>query len=86
MENNRSKIDNLFTAVNYEDPDSLLPIKESLTIEQNVIYILKTEVVWVEGITDYNYLTMFKKLLATRTSPSFRATESARTTPRSELC
>lgn len=63
MENNRSKIDNLFTAVNYEDPDSLLPIKESLTIEQNVLYNLKTEVIWVEGITDYNYLTMFKKLL-----------------------
>lgn len=63
MENNLSKIDNLFTAVNYEDPDSLLPIKESLTIEQNVLYNLDTEVVWVEGITDYNYLTMFKKLL-----------------------
>ena len=63
MENNRSKIDNLFSAVNHEDPDSLLPIKESLTIEQNVLYSLKTEVVWVEGITDYNYLTMFKNLL-----------------------
>lgn len=63
MENNRSKIDNLFCAVNDDDPDSLLPIKESLTIEQNVLYNLDTEVVWVEGITDYNYLTMFKKLL-----------------------
>lgn len=63
MENNRSKIDNNFFAVNYGDPDSLLPIKESLTIEQNVLYNLNTEVVWVEGITDYNYLTMFKALL-----------------------
>lgn len=63
MENNRSKIDNLFSAVNDEDPDSLLPIKESLTIEQNVLYNLDTEVVWVEGITDYNYLTLFKRLL-----------------------
>lgn len=63
MDNNRSKIDNLFTAVNFGDPDSLLPIKEALTIEQHVLYNLKTEVVWVEGITDYNYLTMFKKLL-----------------------
>ena len=34
-----------------------------MTIEQNVLYNLKTEVVWVEGITDYNYLTMFKNLL-----------------------
>ena len=41
----------------------MLPIKESLTIEQNILYSLKTEIVWVEGITDYNYLTMFKNLL-----------------------
>lgn len=63
MENNKSHIDNLFTAVNMDDPDSLLPIKESLTIKQNVLYDLDTEVVWVEGITDYCYLTMFKNLL-----------------------
>ena len=62
-ENNRSKIQNRFTAVNLDDPDSLLPIKESLTIQQNVLYDLDTEVYFVEGITDYNYLTMFKKLL-----------------------
>ncbi len=63
MSNNRSTIDNLFTAVNVNDPDSLLPIKDALTIKQNVLYDLDTEVIWVEGITDYNYLTMFKKLL-----------------------
>ena len=63
MENNRSTIDNLFSAVNVDDPDSLLPIKEALTIKQNVLYDLDTEVIWVEGITDYNYLTLFKKLL-----------------------
>ena len=63
MENNRSRIDNLFTVVNMGDPDSLLPIKESLTIKQNVFYDLDTEVVWVEGITDYVYLTMFKNFL-----------------------
>ena len=62
MENNRSKIDNNFSAVNMDDPDSLLPIKDALTIKQNVLYDLDTEVVWVEGITDYNYLTMFKRL------------------------
>lgn len=62
-DNNRAKISNLFTAVNMEDPDSLLPIKESLTIKQNVLYDIDTEVIWVEGITDYNYLTMFKRLL-----------------------
>ena len=63
MNNNRSSIDNLFSAVNANDPDSLLPIKEALTIKQNVLYDLDTEVVWVEGITDYNYLTMFKRFL-----------------------
>ncbi|MCR4661545.1 MAG: AAA family ATPase [Clostridia bacterium] len=63
MSNNRSSIDNLFSAVNVDDPDSILPIKESLTIKQNVLYDMDTVVVWVEGITDYNYLTMFKNLL-----------------------
>lgn len=63
MDNNRSKIDNHFTAVNLNDPDSLLPIKDALTIKQHVLYDLDTEVYFVEGITDYNYLTMFKKLL-----------------------
>lgn len=63
MNNNITKIDNLFTAVSMDDPDSLIPIKESLTIKQNVLYDYETQVVWVEGITDYNYLTMFKNLL-----------------------
>lgn len=63
MENNRSRIDNRFTVINLDDPDSLLPIKDALTIKQNVLYDLDTEVYFVEGITDYNYLTMFKKLL-----------------------
>ena len=63
LENNRCSIDNMFTAINTGDPDTLLPIKESLTIKQNILYDLDTEIVWVEGITDYIYLTMFKKLL-----------------------
>ena len=59
----KAYIDNLFSAINDDDPDSLLPIKESLTIKQNVFYDFDTEVCWVEGITDYCYLTMFKELL-----------------------
>lgn len=62
-ENNRAHIENLFTAIDENDPDSLKPIKESLTIKQNVLYDYDTEIVWAEGITDYNYLTMFKNLL-----------------------
>lgn len=67
---NRAHIDNLFTAVNMEDPDSLLPIKTALTIKQNVLYDTETQVVWVEGITDYCYLTLFKRLLG-KTGISF---------------
>ncbi len=63
MDNNRSTICNLFTAVDASDPDSLKPIKESLTIKQNVFYDIDTEVVLIEGITDYNYLTFFKNAL-----------------------
>ena len=63
LKQNKAYIDNLFTAVNNSDPDSLLPIKDSLTIKQNVLYDYETEVVWVEGITDYCYLTMFKNIL-----------------------
>lgn len=63
MNNNRSKVINSFTAVNIDDPDSLVPIKEALTIRQNVIYDIDTTIVWVEGITDYIYLSFFKKEL-----------------------
>ncbi len=63
MENNRSSIDNLFTAVNNDDPDTIVPIKEALTIKQNILYDMDTEVVWVEGLTDYCYLTAFKNML-----------------------
>lgn len=63
MKDNKAEIINLFSAVDVDDPDSLLPIKDALTIKQNILYDYDTRVVWVEGITDYNYLTMFKKLL-----------------------
>lgn len=63
IRDSKAYVDNLFSAINDHDPDSLLPIKESLTIKQNVLYDFDTEVCWVEGITDYCYLTMFKKLL-----------------------
>ena len=56
------RIHNTFTAVNYGDPDSLLPIKEALTVENHILVNPKKTVVFVEGITDYNYLTAFKLL------------------------
>ena len=59
---NISSIENNFAAVNENDPDSLLPIKDSLTVENHILVNPKEKVVFVEGITDYNYLTAFKKL------------------------
>ena len=59
---NISSIENNFAAVNENDPDSLLPIKESLTVENHILVNPEEKVVFVEGITDYNYLTAFKKL------------------------
>lgn len=63
MIDNKSKIDNVFATIDIEDPDSLLPIKDSLTIKQHILYDLETEVYWVEGMSDYIYLTMFKNFL-----------------------
>ncbi len=60
---NISSIENNFAAVNANDPDSLLPVKDSLTVENHILVNPEEKVVFVEGITDYNYLTAFKKLL-----------------------
>ena len=60
--NNISTIENSFAAVNMYDPDSLRAVKESLTVENHILMNPENTVVFVEGITDYNYLTAFKKL------------------------
>lgn len=61
--NNVSSIENDFAAMNLDDPDSLLPVKESLTVENHVLLDPDQNVIFVEGITDYNYLVAMKKLL-----------------------
>ncbi|MCI6215476.1 MAG: AAA family ATPase [Mollicutes bacterium] len=61
--NNISSIENDFAAINIDDPDSLLPVKESLTVENHVLLDPDQNVVFVEGITDYNYLVGMKKVL-----------------------
>lgn len=61
--NNISSIENDFAAINIDDPDSLLPVKESLTVENHVLLDPDQNVVFVEGITDYNYLVAMKKVL-----------------------
>ncbi len=59
---NITSIENNFAAVNENDPDSLLPIKDSLTVENHILVNPEEKVFFVEGITDYNYLTAFKIL------------------------
>lgn len=61
MENNLSSINNDFSTIDLEDPDSLKPIKEALTINNHVLFDPDNKVVFVEGITDYNYMVAFKK-------------------------
>ena len=61
--NNISSIENDFSAINIDDPDSLLPVKESLTVENHVLIDPDQNVAFVEGITDYNYFVGMKKVL-----------------------
>ena len=61
-DNNVVKIDNVFSSVNVEDADSLKPIRESLTVRSSVLLDPDQIVVFVEGITDYNYLVGMKSL------------------------
>ena len=57
-----SRIENNFTAVDPTDPDSLLPIKEALTVENHVLVNPKETVVFVQTMEEYCYLVAFKKL------------------------
>ena len=58
---NIASIENNFSVINAkDDPDSLAAIRKSLTVTNNVIINEDQIVVFVEGITDYNYLTAMK--------------------------
>lgn len=61
--NGESFIYNDFSAIDPKDSDSLLPIKRALTVNSCQLYDPDKHVVFVEGITDYNYLTAAKKQL-----------------------
>lgn len=60
---NITSIENNFSVVNENDPDSLLPVKDALTVENHIIMNPDNDLIFVEGITDYNYLTALKKVL-----------------------
>ena len=61
--NGESFIKNDFSAIDLNDPDSLMPVKRALTVESCHLYDPEKTVVFVEGITDYNYLLAFKQIL-----------------------
>lgn len=63
MDENISRIENDFSTIDRKDPDSLKPIKEALTVNNHMLYDPDKTVVFVEGITDYNYMVAFRKIL-----------------------
>ncbi len=63
VQNNIAYICNDFAAIDPDDPDCLKPIKEALTVENHILFDPDMDLVFVEGITDYNYLLAFKNLL-----------------------
>jgi len=60
-----SKIYNDFTVDFNGDnkADTLLPVYSALTVDKHILLDPNNTLVFVEGITDYNYLVAFKKLL-----------------------
>lgn len=59
----RCYIKNDFSAVDPDDQNSLKPIKEALTVHNHILLDPDKKVVFVEGITDYNYMTTFTQIL-----------------------
>jgi len=56
-------IDNKFHAIGGQETDALKPIKDALTVGRYVLYDQgNTHTIFVEGITDYCYLSAFKML------------------------
>lgn len=63
LQNNEvATIKDNFTTVNPDDADSLLAIRESLTVRNSILLDPKQIVVFVEGITDYNYFVAMKTI------------------------
>lgn len=58
-----SIMDNEFSVSNDHLVDALLPIQTSLTVGRHIITDPENTVIFVEGITDYNYLVAFKNYL-----------------------
>jgi predicted ATPase len=58
-----SRIKNKFTVDDKQDLDVMMPIKAALTVNRHILLNPDDTLIFVEGVTDYNYLVMIKKLL-----------------------
>lgn len=55
-------IQNDFSRIQSSDTDTFLEIKRAFGVDTNVFYPPNVNLIFVEGITDYNYLSAFKLL------------------------
>lgn len=60
---NVSSIHNDFAAIDPDDPDTLSEVKKALTVSNYALTDDDKKLIFVEGITDYNYLVMAKNIL-----------------------
>ncbi|MWV61092.1 hypothetical protein DCO58_11470 [Helicobacter saguini] len=60
---NGVEIINDFSSIKSSDTDALRSIKKAFGVDSGILYNRKLRLIFVEGITDYNYLTIFKILL-----------------------
>ena len=61
-DNGEAIINNKFQVIEDDDTDALRPIKEALTVGRHVLIDPSKKTIFVEGLTDYCYLTAFKKI------------------------
>ncbi|MBU1141264.1 MAG: AAA family ATPase [Firmicutes bacterium] len=62
-EERESFIDNKFTHLDGDDIDTLLPVYSALTVGKHILLNPNSTLIFVEGISDYNYLVAFKAIL-----------------------
>jgi energy-coupling factor transporter ATP-binding protein EcfA2 len=62
-EEKHAVIDSKFHAIQPEDSDALAPVKSALTVGRHILLNPNNKTIFVEGITDYCYLTAMKKIL-----------------------
>lgn len=60
-EDNEAIISNKFNVIDNNDTDSLGPIKSALTVGRHILLDPTKKTIFVEGLTDYCYLSYFKK-------------------------